>query len=264
VSGSTTPAATRPDASNTGVPAGTSLTTETADPYRITQAGAVISGRNFTGKVEVAAPNVTIRNSQFRDDGWWQVHSQSTGLVIEDSEFLGVVPCHNSIGYGGFTLRRVEITRCEHGADVGQGSVLIEDSWIHDLETQITHPDSPFTSPHTDGILGIGDNVTVRRNTIDPCADGEGGCTSGIIMVTTRNVQNYRIENNYIDGRGAAWAVYGPRATTTGTALVGNRMRTGNNGTHVGCGRNFTELAGNVDDVTGAPVSVDNNGGCTW
>ena len=129
----------------------------------------MISGREFMGKVEVAAPNVTIRNSRFRDDGWWQVHSQSTGLVIEDSEFIGTVPCHNSIGYGNYTVRRSEITGCEHGADVGEDNVTLTDNWIHDLETEVTHPYSPFSTPHTDGVLGIGNNVLVRHNTIDPC-----------------------------------------------------------------------------------------------
>src|ERR1700754_4603683 len=51
-----------PDATNTGVPAGTSLTPSSS--RTITTNGTVINGLEITGTVTVAADNVTIKNSK--------------------------------------------------------------------------------------------------------------------------------------------------------------------------------------------------------
>jgi hypothetical protein len=258
---SPTPPGGRPDASNTGVPAGVTLTQVTADPLRITQAGTVVSGREFLGKVEVAAPNVTIRNSRFRDDGWWQVHSQSTGLVIEDSEFIGTVPCHNSIGYGNFTVRRSEFTGCENAADVGDGNVVFADSWVHDLETEVAHPDSPFDSPHTDGIQGVDLNVRITHNTIDPVAGGGG--TSAIIMNTNGAGRDVWIEDNYLDGRGTSYALYANRQPSTNVNINRNQMVRGAFG-YTACmrpGVTVTQFNDNRDATTGAGIAPDNGAG---
>ena len=77
----------------------------------ITAAGAVISARAITGSVTVDAPNVTIRNSRIVSNDFMAIRSNSTGLVVEDSEILdgpdtGQNNCHNGIGFGGYTVRR--------------------------------------------------------------------------------------------------------------------------------------------------------------
>jgi hypothetical protein len=50
-----------PDATNTGVPAGTKLEVMTGD-QKITEAGTVIEGKDIRGCITVVAPHVTIRN----------------------------------------------------------------------------------------------------------------------------------------------------------------------------------------------------------
>ena len=69
------------------------------------------------------------------------------------------------------------------------------------------------TTPHTDGIQSRrgGSNIVIRHNTIDP-SPGTSGGTSAIIMPGERLAKfNIWIEDNYIDGRGAAAAIYAPR-----------------------------------------------------
>src|SRR5207247_2588576 len=74
---STSPAAAWPDATNTGVPAGTVLH---PCPSTITAAGTY-DACQFAGDLDIRVPGVTITRSEI--DG--QVASNSTGLVISDS-----------------------------------------------------------------------------------------------------------------------------------------------------------------------------------
>lgn len=265
-----------PDASNTGVPPSTTLTEVTADPYQITQAGAVISGRDFLGHVEVHAPNVTIRDSRFRDqtaaesNGWWQLRNYSTGLVVEDSEFIGVEPCHNGIGNNNLTVRRSEFTGCENGMNVLGDNILFEDNWVHDLETVVAHPESPFDEPHTDGIqMASGsDNITVRHNRISPQDAGTPASTSAIIMYTGTGTpqSNVRIEGNFLDGSRASYALYAPRRQSSNIFISRNRMLRGYGYTAcVRLGVTVTEFGENRDAGTDALISPDNgaDGGCS-
>ena len=256
-----------PDASSTGVPSGATLTP--GGGLTINAAGAVVDGREITGAVVVNAPNVTIRNSRIRSNAFRVIENNSTGLVIEDSEIInrpvaGQPNCHNGIGWGNFTMRRVEITGCENAVDVGGGTVVFEDSYVHDLDT--VGPSYVWGNrPHTDGIQGAGDNVTVRHNWIDPSPGS--GVTAGIIMMQgSDNPRSYRIEDNYIDGRGASYAIYAPRVQTAGVVINRNRLLKGYGYTAcVRLGVTVAEFADNRDAITGSLLSPDNgfDGGCS-
>jgi Bacterial TSP3 repeat len=260
------PTGSWPDASNTGVPDGTVLTP--SGGMTITTAGAVIDARDITGPVVVNAPNVTIRRSRIRSNDFMAIRSNSTGLVVEDSEILdgpdtGQNNCHNGIGFGNFTIRRSEIVGCENAADVGEGNVVFVDNYVHDLDT--AGPSHVWgDSPHTDGIQGNGSNVAVLHNWIDPVPSG-GGVTSGIIA--TGSSTNYRIEDNYIDGRGASYAIYAPRSGGgAGNLFNRNRMLKGYGYTAcVRLGVTVQEFNDNRDATTGALIAPDNGvgGGCT-
>jgi hypothetical protein len=270
--GSTAPL---PNADNTGVPSSTSLTS--SGSITAATAGAIIDARHVTGSITVNAPNVTIRRTRVDSDAFMAIRSNSTGLVVEDSEIMdtdGGTMCHNAVGGGDVTVRRVEVKDCENGADIGDGNVLMADNYIRDLAAPSAgtsqHPDG---SPHTDGIQGGcgGSNITVRHNWIDPTATG--GATAGIIMCTPTNLSastTYRIEDNYIDGRGASYAVYATRqadAAAKGNYINRNRLLRGTFG-YLACARvgvTVTEFNGNVDHGTGAALSasqMDNDAGC--
>ncbi len=67
-----------PDATNTGVPAGTTLT----DSGSVTLgSGQTLSGKNVTGTVSVTGPNVTIQNSKIHTNSGG---SGETAITLED------------------------------------------------------------------------------------------------------------------------------------------------------------------------------------
>jgi hypothetical protein len=234
-----------PDASSTG-PSGT-LTP--ASGMTITQAGAVIDSRDISGQVVVNAPNVTIRNSRIRSTAFRPVQNNSTGLLLEDVEIDGLDANGDCFGSSGATLRRVELWNCENGMNVS-GTVTVEDSWIHDLDTD--------NSAHTDGAQfnqGASD-IIFRHNVIDP-VPGTGGATSPIIMWDEADPQNNRvwIENNRLLGQGASFTIYTARECCgTDVYIRNNRMQEGVFGYNGGSASNVTEWSGNVDDSTGQPV----------
>jgi len=255
-----------PDASCTGVPAGTPLTP--SGGMTITTAGTVVDGRDITGTVVVNAPNVTIRNSRIRNNGFRAIESNSTGLVVEDSEIInrpvsGQPNCHNGIGYGEFTVRRTEITGCENAADMGEGNVVFTDNYVHDLDN--TGPSYVFgNDPHTDGIqiaASSSTSVVIRHNWIDPVSSG--GATSAIIMSVAAPNANVWIEDNYLDGRNASYAIYVPRQQTRDIYVNRNRMYRGVYG-YTACvrlGITVTEFNDNRDAATGVLLTPDNGAG---
>jgi Bacterial TSP3 repeat len=247
--GSHTPPGGWPDASNTGVPAGTALTPSSG--MTITTAGAVIDGRDIAGPVVVNAPNVTIRRSRIRASAFNAVDNNSTGLVIEDSEIDGSGGAHNAIWAENVTVRRADIHGAENGLNVASaGNVTVENSYIHGLDNR--------DGAHTDGAQfnqGAHD-VVFRDNTIDPSPSGATAC---IIMWDADDPQNTRvwIENNRLLGGGTAWALYSPRQPASEIYINDNRFIPGVFGTTNGVrvGTTVTEFNGNVYDDTGRPVS---------
>ena len=258
-----------PDASCTGVPAGTSLTP--SGGLTISTAGAVIDGREITGQVVVNAPNVTIRRSRIRANSMWVIDNRSTGLVVEDSEIFnrpvsGQNNCHNAIGDANFTVRRSEISGCENAANIGGDNVTFVDNFVHDLDT--TGPSYVWgMDPHTDGLqMSPGaDNIVVRHNTIDPSPGG--GVTSPIIMGVNGSQNNVWIEDNFLDGAGASYAVYLPRQLSQNINVNRNRMTRGAGG-YTACaklGQTVVSFSENRDANTGALIAPDNGAGgsCT-
>jgi len=234
----------------------------------------VINGLDITGQVVVNAPNVTIRNTRIRSNSMWVIDNNSTGLLVEDSEIInrpvaGQNNCHNAIGDANYTVRRTEITGCENGLNVGSpGNVRLEDSYIHDLD--ITGPSYVFgNAPHTDGIqfpFGDASNIVIRHNTIDPTPST--GATSAIIMTGENGPEsNVWIEDNYIDGRGAAGALYAARVPTHDVYINRNKLYKGVYGIYTFCvkvGITVTTFDQNTDAGTGAAIAPDNGvgGGC--
>jgi hypothetical protein len=260
--GSPNPSGGTPNESNTGVPPGTVLTP--SGSMTITTAGAVISAREITGSVTVDAPNVTIRNSRIVSNDFMAIRSNSTGLVVEDSEILdgpdtGQNNCHNGIGFGGYTARRVEIVGCENAADVGENNVVFVDNYVHDLDT-----DGPSyvwgNTPHTDGIQGNGSNVTISRNWIDPTPGDDGNA----VIFAPGGSNNYVIADNYLDGRGTNYTIYAPRESgRSGNKINGNRMLRARYG-YTACARvgvTVNEFNGNRDAGTGAAIAPDDGAG---
>lgn len=203
-----------PDATNTGVPAGTTLTVVNGD-LEVTQAGTVIDGKDIRGCVSIRAPHVTIRRSRITCTNFYVVanfksYYSAGSLVIEDSE----LDCKNTGGTGvgdyGVTARRLNIHNCENGFDI-DNTFTVQDSYIHDL----------YEGPegHADGIqLAGGAHITITHNTI---FNPNG--TSAIIS-NPRSNSDVLVANNLMAG--GSYTLYCPGDTSQNFRVIGNRFST--------------------------------------
>lgn len=207
-----------PDATNTGVPAGTTLATYTG-PVTITTAGTVIDSKTISSCLVIRADNVTIRRSKFTNtDGcYWQVLNDAgnTGLVLSDVELTGGADA--TIAGDNYTLTRANIHGSVDGLKAGSG-VTIQDTYIHDLA--IT------ADSHNDGVQSLGTtSLKMLRNRI-VMADG---ATSAVILSTgsASDMRNVSIDGNLLGG--GAFTVYGGyQAGTDDKSKVSNIAITGN------------------------------------
>lgn len=152
---------TFPDAGSTGVPAGTQL--EPSDGLRITEDNTVIDGLHVRGSITIDADNVTIRNTLVQTDTSLypiNVTDGTTGTLIDNVE----VDNQGATGIGILlqgtaTVRNANIHSAEDGIRIQEDNVVIEDSYIHDLQ--------PYEGGHHDTIqIRSGDNVTIRGNNL--------------------------------------------------------------------------------------------------
>lgn len=243
-----------PDATCTGVPAGTTLTATTGD-LTINTAGTVIDRRDIHGCVTVKAPNVTIRNSRIAGACGYVVDSwgyTGTGLTIQDSTII--CPAGNGgtdIGEENVTALRVDVSGCENGFDVDK-RFTIKDSYIHDLYQS--------AAAHTDGIQmwSTVNGVVIEHNTILPNTNGVDG-TSAIISASA-GTTDVLIQDNLLAGGG--YTLYcrqgGPGINNR---VINNHFSTryhptvGFYGPWTDC-QDEAQVTGNVYHETGLPVPL--------
>src|SRR5262245_32294803 len=240
-----------PDATNTGVPAGVTLTPSGA--LTIRTAGAVVGGLDITGWVEIDAPNVTLKNCKVQATTFVAVIVKALGAVIEDCEISSINKGGGSKGIWfdemtGGTARRNNIHHVEDGFYISANGIVVEDNYIHDTG-------SHSYDPHYDGVqVSAGSaHITIRHNNVDT---GNPEQNSAITMGNNEGpLDDVTIENNRLIGGG-----YTVRCDGRGSNPVSN-IRFSNN--RIGRGvwgyTAFDGLcdpvfAGNVDDVTGKPL----------
>jgi hypothetical protein len=135
-----------PDPSNTGVPAGVPLAA--SGSLNITQPGAVVSGLQVTGTIQVLASNVTIENSR----------------VIQNQSCGPIEPCGNSAievrdGLTGVVIKNVETASvpgdtCEHDIRNTGASLTIEGAYLHACDSNI-YAQGPTVLKNSYGIAKI-------------------------------------------------------------------------------------------------------------
>lgn len=227
-----------PSASNTGYPAGTTLTAYTG-PTTITTNNTVIDGKEITDCLEIRASNVTIKNSYIHNSTCdIMVHLgdeipgfSSWSLTVQDTTIsCGTGWPNGTKGSTAFsnsfiTARRLDISGCENGFDVDQ-EVDIQDSYIHDL-LQCTNAEcGGGDGSHTDGVqispggyynppgsattvCGAKD-LMIKHNTIYsirygapvPTSDELDYTVSVVIMNSCGASHNVTIEKNLFAGGG--------------------------------------------------------------
>lgn len=190
-----------PDASNTGVPTGITLTP--ASGMTITVDNTIIDGKDITGQVTISADNVTIRNSRINTGSYFGIYvsSGTTGTVIEDTEVYASATHYTGILARDAIVRRVNVHDVENGI-VADSNVSVLDSYIHDM--------AYIPGAHVDGIEwgATGNNITIDHNNIVIGGDTGavnitpwGGGTANNIDVT-RNLFSGGTYSLYIRGDG--------------------------------------------------------------
>jgi len=230
-----------PDATNTGVPAGTILKSVpsqvTSGPgwsynaaYNaviVTGTGTVLSGLYISGALTVNASNVTVENVDVVDNaGNFGVSlTHTTGVTIENSTISGLNATTGRVGsaiddvYGdstGMVIKDNNISDFRTAIHVSTG--LVEGNYIHDP--------GYISGDHTNGfyVNGGTEPLTIQDNTIF----NSQGQTDAINLDAGSAgvpVANKTVENNFLAGGG--YTIYGGDALGNPTSKIvikGNRF----------------------------------------
>ena len=236
----TTPNGGWPDASNTGLPPGVTLTA--SGDLVITKAGTVISGLNITGTVTIEAANVTLENCKITSGAYFVVNvtAGTTGAVVQNCEINGLGNTSGNVGINGQgTFIGNNIYNVENGINV-TGATVIENNYIHDMHAA--------GSPHYDGIQIDGgvSNISIEHNTV---INNNSSVSAIMIDNYWGPISNISVDNNLLVGGG--FTVYDAQqfsgGTISGVSFTNNHMGAGQYGITDFTGTNPT-YTGNVND----------------
>ena len=214
-----------PDATNTGVPAGTALRPvpgqvssgpgwhyNAADgEVDVTGTGAVLSGLSIHCNLNISASRVTIADDSIVTRGFFGISLRHTGgVMIEHSTISGLNASFGRLSYAiddiygdstGIMIKADNIFFFSHGVQISAGTVT--GNYIH----------SPgyVAGDHIDGIFdpGTTHSLTISDNTI---LNGRGQ-TAAISLDASaagQAVANKTVENNLLGGGG--YVIYGGAA----------------------------------------------------
>jgi hypothetical protein len=222
----TQPAGTaKPDASNTGVVAGTALTVVTGD-QTFSTSGQVITGKDFRGYVRVTGSNITFKNCIFRggtpggNNALLDTEAGSN-TVVEDSEFVPVHPAATIDGVwaANTKLYRVNIHGSVDGMKAGNNT-LVQDSYIHDMSWFASDPNQGGGPTHNDGVQAFDgvSGVALRHNTIDLSTTKDGNAA------LQASASNTTVDNNWLDGGGCTLNFADHGHSLPGLVVTNNRF----------------------------------------
>jgi hypothetical protein len=229
-----------PDATNTGVPAGTTLKSvpsqvssgpgwaynAATDAVVVKVNGTVLSGLNISSNLTISASNVTVKNVQVVTDGTFGISlTHTTGVTIENSTISGQNATTGRVDsaikdvYGdstGMAIKDNNISRFRTAMQLSNG--LVDGNYIHDP--------GYIAGDHTNGVVSTGGTKTlvIQNNTIFNSI----GQTDAITVNAAKAgapVANETIQNNLIAGGG--YAIYGGTSvgnTTSNIVIKGNRF----------------------------------------
>lgn len=202
-----------PDASCTGVIAGTALKDCGSGRIILSTPDAVYEGCRFAGEVIVMAKNITLRNSLVlgRVDAGDQSPGNNLTLVDVEIDGSGSSGANNvpSLGFTGFSCTRCNVHGGGHGI-AAEGNAHVEDSWIHD-----------FVAVSADDHMGAiaahgGTGVKVIHSVVECSYSGpyDGLCSSAVGMYGDfAQLDDYEFRNNLFDTKDG-YGVYGGSAAS--------------------------------------------------
>lgn len=202
-----------PNAGNTGVPAGTQLSTYTG-PCQITQANTVVDARIVNCDLDVRAANVTIKRS--RINGSVDLDTDIAGsdkwsYTLVDSEVNAGVRQLPAVSYGNMTVLRSNIHGGETSVQCGEKAIscTVQDSWLHGQLIPST------ANWHLGGFLSNGGhNIRIRHNTIvcdAPANSVNEGCTGDLnLFGDFAVVSDVIADSNFLGANtGSSFCLYG-------------------------------------------------------
>jgi hypothetical protein len=229
-----------PGATNSGVPAGTTLKSvpsqvssgtgwsynATDNEVIVTGNGAVLSDLSIPYPVEIDASNVTVNDVQVVTGGAFAIDLRhTTGVTIENSTISGTNATSGRVDsaiddvYGdstGMVIKDNNISAFRTAMQISTG--LVEGNYIHDP--------GYISGDHTNGIVTAGgtEAMTIEDNTIFNSL----GQTDAITLdaaTAGATVSNKTIENNFLAGGG--YSIYGgdgQNNPTSNIVITGNRF----------------------------------------
>ncbi|WP_181790517.1 DUF4082 domain-containing protein [Myxococcus llanfairpwllgwyngyllgogerychwyrndrobwllllantysiliogogogochensis] len=230
--GSSPPAGGFPNASNTGVPAGTQLTPYTG-PCSISVANTLIDSKTVNCDLTIRAAGVIIRNSKINGSVSTDENSTGFSFTLTDSHVDAGDRIVTGVGAVNFTAVRVHVQggnrsiHCWHDCE-------IRDSYVHGQMTDETG------TAHESGIR-MGRNVTLRHNTIvcdAPDVPPDAGCSAALTGYGDfAPVENNLVENNFFPGTTGGFCAYGGSSqgkpysgATNNIRFIGNVFGRGQSG----------------------------------
>ena len=207
-----------PGPKNTGVPAGTKLSTYTG-PCTIQKAGTVIDAKTLNCDLTILAADVTVKRSKinglvFLDTD--RAGSSNWSLTLEDSEVDAGKAPNAAVSYGNMTLLRDNIHGGVTSAQCGEKSstCVIQDSYLHGQYLPAT------AAWHLGGFLSNGGhNIRIRHNYIlcEPPANSVGeGCTGDLnLLPDFAVIADVIAEDNFLGANtGSSYCIYGGDSST--------------------------------------------------
>jgi hypothetical protein len=185
-----------PTAATTGVPA-SALPLQPMGQLVVTKNGAVYTGLDITGCVDIQADDVTISQSIIhcsRAAPAVHVFPAFGGLVLDQVEIDGSGVTAACVAYDDFTILRSNLHDCVDGVDFGS-NVTVKESDIHDLSRgKGTHNDVLQT-------LGGSDDV-IQDNTLEAYRSSTNDLMNSAIQTghLDKDLTNVLVEHNYMDG----------------------------------------------------------------
>ena len=256
-----------PDATDTGVPAGTTLKavpgqvssgpgwaySAATGTVEVTGNGAVLAGLSIPCNLDIAASNVTIKDDQVTASGNFGISLRhTTGVTIEDSTISGTNATTGRVGsaiddiYGdstAITITADNIYSFKTGIQVQTG--LITGNYLHDP--------GYIAGDHTNGffINGGTEPMTIDDNTVFDSLNQTDAISLDASAAGTA-VANKTIEGNFLAG--GSYTIYGGDSlgnTITSILIENNRF-----------GQNYYTASGQYGPV--AYFTAKGTGGNIW
>lgn len=217
----------KPDATNTGVPAGTSLTIVNGN-VTVTTNGTVIDSEDIRGFLIIKASNVTVRNSLIEGG---VASSNGAGIDIQSGtniliDHVTVNLAHPSALLDGIwgqnvTVQYSNISKGVDGMKASDNST-IKYNYIHDLSYFSSDPNQGGGPTHNDTIQILdGANILVQGNNLIATQDDNSA-----IQITQDFglVSNLSIQGNWADGGGCIFNIAQKGGSSLAVTATGNRF----------------------------------------